>query len=732
MNSSRLVFTIILFFVICNSVNAVTSITDNFTDGDYTTNPTWTVTQGSFAVVANRLTDTAFPGNSQLQTSISQSSVRDFNFYATINATSVSSTGYIGLVKRSTGNFFAGGDFNGYAVLLAFGGANNFQLAKYDSGVKTVLYQTTKVVSTGTDYKIGAQRIGNSLSIYYNGVLESSVNDFNHFDFNALAIQWTPGATANKTDDINLFIPDSAPVFRIMDEETQAPLQATLTINNIPWYVSPLGIFDVNNQITFPATFELSMTNYDDRTFTFDSNAGLYELEKFGLRNSDEAIDIDFIFYGPDESTIISNQMILVKNVDAISGRAKTNSLGQVTLNLAPQDTNYVFLIKSSGDDSTTQYTYYSVPLIINQPIDEVTHVSITPNNFSVIIGGLGLQSYTGTLPTTAILILNNTVDTYSINVVDSNSNGQQYFARNYIAQVLGDISSVTINPYLIKLTDGINVNFVVKNISDERTLPDIRITAKTIVSDLVTVEDQLTNAVGTSIFTLISKKDYPITVTSPNTDVNYFSGTITASHDSFTFWINYDTSNYGGSNNDINVTFTPVAQYIQSETQIVNAIVSASFPISSVALYGLDNNALIDFNQISTSPYSINIDLNVLEYDNNVALIRLDVVPLNDNNISFYQTYYFGIPRVDVIEQFRLLKNNFSIISLFVLVIVIILATIVLLGSSIFGNNDSQLFVIATVAGILWLIFFQEYSKVFIVASIIGVFAWLWTRSAK
>lgn len=725
----KIILILLLLFLVPTIVNANPIITDNFTDGDYTSNPTWNVTAGSFSVVAQQLIDTAFPARSEIRTTVTDWNIsQDFNARATFNATNISSTGYLHFVK------FNGTDKTGYGLSLAFNGANNYKLIRFEGSTQTVLSQVTQAVSAGTNYTVGVQRKNDIISLMFNGVALTTATDYNYLTMNSIDVNWNPGATDNVTD--NVFVDVNNPfTFIVRDEETTSPISnPTIYINDVNWTADSLGRFDINNSVIFPVAIQISKTGYSTRTFHFDSNNSLQQHTDFGLRTENETKDIDFAFYAPDEITLLSNQMIEVKKNGLISARSKTDSSGKVQLNLASQDSGYTINIYSNGSDTSIQYTYSAIGVSVNRPIDEQTNVSI-PGGFDIDVGGLGLQKYTNnsTFPFTSIVILGNTVDVYSFRIVDNNSSGQLYFPRTYILQENGSTSSVTLSPYLIKLVDGISVNFIVKNISDERTLPNIRITAEAITNGLTIVEDQITNAVGTATFTLISKKEYPIIVTSPNLDINYFEGTITASHDSFTFWINYDSrNNFGGNNPDVNVSFTPVAQYIQSQTQIVNAIVSANFPISSIALYGLDNNSIIDFNTISTSPYSINIDLNVLEYDNNVANIRLDIVPTNDNNISFYQTYYFGIPKIDVIEQLRLLKNNFSITSILVLVVIILFAGIILLGSSVFGNNDSQLFVVAIIAGVLWLIFFQEYSRIFIVACIIGFFAWLWTRSVK
>ena len=713
----RLFIGILLLFAFCNSVNAVTSITDNFSDGDYTANPTWTVTQGSFAVVANRLTDTAFPGNSQMQTSINETSVRDFNLYGIANATNTSSTAYLGIIKRNNGNFFAGGDFNGYAVLLSFSGANNLQLAKYDSGVKTVLYQTTKVVSTGTDYNIGLQRIGNSLSLYYNGTVQSSVNDFNHFDFNALALQWTPGATANKNDDINLFIPDSAPIFRIVDEESQAPLQATLTINNIPWYVSPLGVFDVNSQITFPATFDINMNNYTSRTFTFDSNEGLYEYEKIGLRNNTETRDIDFIFYGPDESTLITNQMIVVTKNGVVSSRGKTNSSGQVTFSLASQDADYNFLIKASGNDINTQYTYTSISVTVQQPKNEATNVSITPNSFNLDIGGLGIQNYSAqSLPLSTIVILGNTVDAYTLRIVDNNASGQQYYARNYLMQTTGDISSLTIQPYLIGINDGILVNLKVADLSTNQTIPNIRIKVYAgIGGSNAIVEDQITDSAGIAQIVMLSQKTYNLAITSINEDTNYFNGLqpLSASSQNFTIWINYFDNQITINEKNTTISIYPTSTAIINNPQRIDVNVDTNALHDYIYVQAFDSNTLVDQNNCSASPCHVSLTMNFNNFDTNFLNIKV-IIQNNDFNFTRTISYYTAPFLNNVVSRVQNLKNEIGPVTLGVIMFAVIFGLIAFLGSNGLGNNMSQIFLIVITAGVFYFLWFYDVTKLF------------------
>ena len=725
---------ILLFLLsISISVNAVVSITDSFTDGDYTANPTWTVTQGTFAVVANRLTDTAFPSNSQLQTGIVASSIRDFNLYATVNATNASSTGYLAILKRSTGDLYGGGDFNGYGVLLAFGGANNFQLAKYSSGVKTVLYQSTKVVSTGTDYKIGLQRIGNTLSVYYGGILESSVSDLNYFDFNAIAVQWTPGATANKTDDINLFAPDSAPVFRIVDEETQNGIEATLTINSIPWYVSPLGVFDVNNQITFPATFQVSKTNYDTRTFSFDTNAGLYQFEKIGLRTSSEAKDIDFVFYEPDQQTILSDRVIVATKGTVLVGRGKTSSLGSLTFNLAPQDADYNFLIKSSGSDTTTEYTYSSVGVSVLQAKNEVTNASITPNSFNLDIGGLGTQNYSAqSLPISTIVILGNTVDAYTLRIVDNNSAGQQYYARNYLMQTKGNATTLSIQPYLIPIADGILVNLRVYDLPSNITLPNIRTTLSGgIGGSVVVLEDIITDITGISQVVMLAQKQYLLSITSTNQDTNYFSGTVTANSTSQSFYINYTSTSSTYEPKQIYISISPTTNTIDGVTQRIDFNVSANFTYDSVFVEAWDSNYVRVRATSTANPYSSFVNLTLADFNSKIATVKI-IVSTGDLNSSMSKSYFITSTGNGGITNLMDLENSFNPTNFLLTGVVAIVLFVGLLGVGKFGNFDQSVYIGGILLGIMSYLFFSNYFIYVIGALTVGAIAWMWTRVNK
>lgn len=724
---------LILLFALALSISVsateTTIFSDNFNDGTITD---WDNNAGVWSAATFRLIGGALDG-SVLSHSVAMPAGNSYRFYYQNNPNFAGLNNEFFWFTDQNGR----ANFSGYNLVVQ---SATLLVRRYVNGTPTTILSSGGV-TTGTMHDINiSHTFDGNIQVWVDGTSRGSVID-NVFNKGSKIMYGTSGDVTDGNWD-NLFVintGDTNNIFRVVNELTPAVfLQATMTINGMPWPVGVDGNFDVNAGITFPATIVISKTGYSTRTFTFDTNAGLYFNKRFGLRDSTQTSDIDFQFFKPDETTELATRFIRVMRNGVLSGAAKTNPSGLVSFTLAPQDSVYDFNIFVSGSeagDTNLEYSYGSVSVTVNQPKDEATNTNIA-GGFDIDIGGLGLQNYSNqsVFPLSSIFILGNTLDVYTMRIVDNNASGQLYFPRLYVMEAKGDINNVTINPYLITLADGIPVNLIVKNISDERTLPNIRLQMKTgLGGSLVTVEDQLTNATGASPFTFISKREYQIAVTNQNQDTNYFSGIFTSTNSSFTIWINYNTTTYGGNQHDVNVTWVPLSPFISGKSQLVRATVNANFPISYLQIYGLDSNVITDRNNTS-STFIIDLNLQLYNYDNNQVLVRLDIVPTIGQNVSVFQNYIISAKPVDVIESFRKLKQSLTPISLFVIVMVILLAGISLLGNSIFGSNESQVFFIGLLGCLLFFIFFFEevYIKVLLAAIVLGAAAWFWTRSNK
>jgi hypothetical protein len=547
----------------------------------------------------------------------------------------------------------------------------------------------------------------------------------------------TNGAGNGKWDDVNvLFTGDSNEIFRIVDEEDPAiKIQASMTINGATWPVGIDGNFDVNSSISFPATITTSKSGYDTRTFYFDTNQGLHEYRRIGLRAESEANDVSFTFYAPDETTLLSNRMIAVTKNGVLSGRKSTNASSQVSFNLAPQDSGYNFLIKQSGSDINTQYTYSSVSVTVNQPKDEKTEQAITPNLFDMVVGGLGSQTITAAAFPQVVLILGNTDDTYSLRVQDKN--GVNYYARYYQAHVLGDTSTLTVNPYLIAIADGILVNLKTIDLTTNLTIPDIRIQMKTVLGSAKTiVEDQLTNSAGIAQFTMLSQRNYFLNITSPNQDKNYFEKeqTVSPTHTAFTIFINFTDQNNQINFKNFDVNFSPSNQILVGVTQKVDINLATQVSFQRLVIEVMDGNIISTQTVCTSSPCNASFNLTLANFDQNTTLIKA-TIETGDYNFTVTKYYFIQAFRTNIEGWLRGLKQDFGIIPLAVFSFLLTFGAIIFLGNSQFGNNMPHVFIAVIVFGIFVYLWFIDEPLILLgyLGAVFGsAILYLWARNRQ
>ena len=502
----------------------------------------------------------------------------------------------------------------------------------------------------------------------------------------------------------------------VFDENTGAQVTTDLNVvvNGTQASVSDNN-FTIDENDTFPMTIVVNATGYDQRQFYYETLTGLIENSILGMRDSDEASDIDFQFYGPDETTLLTNRIIQVYRNNYLSGRQKTDALGRATFNLAPQDNIYdfnIFYSNTDYGDANIEYTYQAVTVTVNNPKNELTGVDIN-TGFNIDVGGLGLQNIVNQsiFPFSTIYILGNTEDVYTIRVVDFNGDGQQYFARNYLMQTTGDTNTLTITPYLIGINDGILVNLITKDNSTSQTISNIRLQLLLgIGGNNVVVEDQLTDVAGVAQFVMQSQKSYRINVTSPNQSINYFTGTnyIVASSTSFTIWINYADTNYLIDPENTSVSFSPNINIITSSSQVfdINATTTADF--NFIHLEILDYNKVIAGTICSSSPCNSSFNVSLTSLDTNVIIARA-VFVVNDTNFYQNKTYYAKPFATDVYNRIVSVRNDLSPTSLILIMFVIVFALLGYMGSSIVGNNISQVFVVGLAFALMYYLWITD-----------------------
>lgn len=524
---------------------------------------------------------------------------------------------------------------------------------------------------------------------------------------------------------------------RVVDEETQAGLQATVLVNGLSVDVNSSGFFDLNiSTQTFPLTIVASLTGYDTRTFTFLTGLGLITNSIIGLRDEDESKDIGFIFYSDDETTLLPNRYIAVKRNGILSGIGLTGSTALINFNLAPQDGSYSFNIFSIGSDTNIELTYLPVTVTVNQPKDELLDTAITPNSFNLDVGGLGLETYNPTsLPISTIIILGNTVDSYTLRVADNNADGVVYLPRYYLMQTKGDVSTLTIQPYLIRIVDGTSVIFKVADISTNQTIPGVRIQMSKGIDGVETVvEDNLTNSAGIIQVSMQAFYNYNLLITNPNQDTNYFNQlqTINASHASYTFWINYSNQQSTIIFNNFDANFFPSDLLLTGSSQTID--INSATSISFTRLYNevWDGNRVIAGESCTTSPCNSSFLIDLTTLDNN-SLQAKATIQIGDNNYTISNNYFVAGFTSAIVERIQNLKNELGTISLGFLSFVIVFSVLQFVGSNTFGNNIGQIFLVTILFGALTFLWFLEEPEILlgILGAYFGVFLiYVWSRN--
>lgn len=549
-------------------------------------------------------------------------------------------------------------------------------------------------------------------------------------------------AGGEPTYTIQNFQDDGNTTMRVVDEETGSPLEPTLTVNGSSVDVNANGYFDVNaSTLSFPVTISVSLTGYDSRTFVYQTATGLLNDSILGMRSESEANDISFTFFQPDETTTLPSRYIAVKRNGILSGRAQTSATASVSFNLAPQDSSYSFLIYASGSDTNVEYTYGSVSVTVEQARNESNNAIITPNSFTIDVGGLGLQNYSPqTLPFSTIVILGNTVDAYTLRVVDENSNGQQYYARQYLLQTKGDTTTLSLTPYLISISQGNLINFYVKDISTNLTIPGIRLQIKTgINNQIVTVEDRLTNFTGIAQFTLMSQKDYFVYVTNSNQDTNYLNTTLqtpifSATNEEFEVYIIYNQVDVNYSAKDSGISISPLNQILTGTTANVDVNVAPSYAFENILIEILDVNTPVASQSCVSSPCQANFNLTLGNFDSEQAILHIQI-ETDDQNINRYVTYLIMPTQTDPFGDIRGLRNTLGHLPLALLMFLTIFLIWEFIGENALGNNSARIFIIAIIPGIFIAIWWYDIAFVVLgyLSALLGAgFIYLFVRSRE
>lgn len=523
---------------------------------------------------------------------------------------------------------------------------------------------------------------------------------------------------------------------QFVDELTKTAISPSVVLNGAT-LTTTSGTLDVNTSLySFPYTLVPSLSGYDTRSFYFDTNLGFFEYSTLGLRTDTQSKDIPFEFFAPNDINKLTNRNIRVSRTGVLSGSGQTDSSGDITFNLAPQDGNYSFSIKYLGYDVNTEYIYSPVTVSVSQPRNELNNALIS-GFFNLDVGGLGLQnvSANSSWPYTTITILSNTKDIYSLRV-DENSSSQVYYPRSYAMIVRGNDTSLSVQPYLIPITNAILVNYKIANIISGKTIPNIRVTLSTGINNVDSVvEDRVSDSAGIAQMSMIQLKNYNLRVTSANQDSNYFAAVqnILASGSSFTVWINL-TNNSTITANTLDVNFAPTTRSLTLANNILDINARSNSNFNRIILQVLDGNVIENSFACTSSPCNTSFSVNLNNFDGNTATAQA-IFEYDDYNYTIAKSYFFLLGAIDLVGILSTPKDILSPVSLVFIALFITLIFLVFMGSNPIGNNIGQAFVAVIIFGILAYFWFSNNTELMLgfFGAIFGAaIIYLWARNRQ
>lgn len=157
---------------------------DDFSDGDFTNNPTWSGADSNFVIFdldgnnVLRLNDNE--ASSSYLSTPSSNVVGEWEFFVRIDGGAPSNSNRAEIYLMSDAGDLSGA-VNGYAIRIGQTGDDVFSLVRVDGGAQTTILQDTTVFQAGGEYRIKVTRDGSAnwtieVGEGYNGELKDSGN----------------------------------------------------------------------------------------------------------------------------------------------------------------------------------------------------------------------------------------------------------------------------------------------------------------------------------------------------------------------------------------------------------------------------------------------------------------------------------------------------------------------------------------------------------------------------
>lgn len=528
----------------------------------------------------------------------------------------------------------------------------------------------------------------------------------------------------------------------------------TWTASNFDLNGAVLDTGSISHSVTMPSSsiYHISYTartdlpNLYSEFFFFTDQNGLSDVNGYAVLLNTTTVFLEKRVNGVP-TFLLSSSGISLSNthtVDIIYTNGQFNVLiDNISIGLVT-DTTFTHGTKVFFTTENNTGTYAHDNLLITRETDLVNVIFLRPKNektLNSIDGNWSVQLLNG--PTSSFqngndasktfLAIQNDQNFYRFIVDDGNSLLDNYYARNYVVfSDVNDSNTMTIQPYLIEINDAILVNLRVYDLPSNITLPNIRTTITSGINGSDTVmEDAVTDSTGISQVVLLPQKQYSLNITSPNQQTNYYSGTLTASSTSQSFYINYNDSNSTYNPKEIYISISPTTNTIDGTTQRFDFNVSANFTYDKVIVEAWDNNYIRTTTTSTSNPFNSFINLTLADFNSGIASVKI-IISDGDMNSAMTKSYFITSTGNGGITNLSDLQNTFNPTNFLLTGVIAIVLFIGYLGVGKFGNFDQSVYIGGILLGIMTYLLFSEYFVYMIGSLLVGAVAWMWTRVNK
>lgn len=358
-------------------------VNDHFTDGDYTNNPTWTVTPnggGSFDASGANLAKTGAGGTPTATTPFYFNGNYDLNLLLTTHLQTAGDEINIGLNNTAGEPSNVG---NGYAINVVRNSGIKF--VRVDAGVATTLINFVGGALSGTNNQIKLTRKDGNWAIFKDGVILGSIvsNNYNSFQFLDLSVA---GGAASYIDDINLVTPTLDRNYYVnhlnfaIGYTCNTDSNVQMSINDINTTRYALTCNGSNNSFTdiythstqgkfrikfFSQDFSSNLTTkFSDQNFISDLNA--------------PTIDINISSSSNGFSSGIGNVQVNLTCRDTISPRIDFN---------ASSNSSNIISDRFDANSTHSATAPANVPIVLGECTDIAGNTITETNSFSVFSG---------------------------------------------------------------------------------------------------------------------------------------------------------------------------------------------------------------------------------------------------------------------------------------------------------------------------------------------------------